>query len=79
MSKNLPCGIVISGECFYPVQLSARFQIKACDYGLTYPESLAVWVQGEEGKQRIYFKSGYKETLESGLKKLESAPKNWEL
>lgn len=79
MSKSLPCGIVVSGECFHPVQLSARFQIKAREYGLTDSESLAVWVQGEEGKQRVYFKSGYKETLKSGLKKLESAPKNWEL
>ncbi len=79
ISKNLPCGISVSGECFRPVQLSARFQIKAREYGLTDSESLAVWVQGEEGKQRVYFKYGYEVTLNRGLKKLESAPKNWEL
>lgn len=82
MTKPLRCGITVSGEVYALAQLSAKFQIKARKYGLTDSESLAVWIDGNKEKVKIYFGSridDYYRDLESGKTKLQNAPKNWKL
>jgi len=79
LSKTLPCGITVSGEVYALAQLSAKFQIKARDYGLTDSESLAVWIDGEKDKVKIYYNGridDYHRDLENGKTKLQKAPKN---
>jgi hypothetical protein len=81
MSKALYCGITVSGEVYALAQLSAKFQIKARDYGLDDSESLAVWIEGGN-KIETYFEprtNDYRRNLESGKAKLQKAPKNWKL
>lgn len=82
MSKTLPCGITVSGEVHALAQLSAKFQIKARDYGLNDTESLAVWIEGDQSKIKTYFgnrSAEYVRALQSGKNKLVNTPKNWEL
>jgi len=56
-SHTLSNGLVVQGNAFNLVQLSAKFQIKCRDYGLTDAESLACWIHGDEAKQCLYFDS----------------------
>jgi len=82
MSKTLSCGITVSGEVHALVQLSAKFQIKARDYGLNDTESLAVWIEGDQYKIETYFgnrSAEYVRALQSGKNNLVNTPKNWEL
>jgi len=82
MLKPLRCGITISGEVYALAHLSAKFQIKARDYGLTDSESLAVWIDGEKDKVKIYYNGridDFHRDLENGKTKLQKAPKNWKL
>lgn len=82
MSKTLQCGITVNGEVNALAQFSAKFQIKAREYGLTDSESLSVWIEGDNTKIGIYFKSRYTEylcDLESGKNKLSNAPKTWNI
>lgn len=82
MSQTLLCGITVSSEVYALAQLSARFQIKASEYGLSDSESLAVWIEGDNRKVKTYFNnriSEYQQALSAGKTKLKSAPKNWEL
>jgi len=82
MSKTLPCGITVSGDVHALAQLSAKFQIKARDYGLNDTESLAVWIEGDQYKIETYFgnrSAEYVRALQSGKNNLVNTPKNWEL
>jgi acyl-ACP thioesterase len=81
-SKTLRYGITVSGEVYALAQLSAKFQIKARDYGLDDSESLAVWIEGEKDKVKRYYNGridDYHRDLENGRTKLQKAPKNWKL
>jgi len=82
MSKTLPCGITASGDVHALAQLSAKFQIKARDYGLNDTESLAVWIEGDQYKIETYFgnrSAEYVRALQSGKNNLVNTSKNWEL
>ncbi len=82
MSKSLRCGITVSGNVYAIAQLSAKFQIKARDYGLTDSESLAVWIDGDKDKVKIYYNGridDYHNDLKNSNAKLLKAPKNWKL
>lgn len=82
MSKTLSCGITVNGEVHALAQLSAKFQIKARDFGLSDSESLAVWIEGDSRSIGIYFKNRsteYLRDLQSGKTKLQGAPKTWNL
>lgn len=80
MSQILPFGITVTGEVHSIVVLSAKFQIKARDYGLNDSESLAIWIEGNKQKITTYFGSrltDYQRDLNSGKTKLKSSPKIW--
>lgn len=82
MSKTLPCEISVTGEVHALAQLSAKFQIKARDYGLNDTESLAVWIEGDNAKIKTYFGDrvgDYSLGLNDGKRKLANAPKKWKL
>lgn len=82
MSQSLPCGITVTGEVHAQAQLSAKFQIKAREFGLTDSESLAVWIEGDIQKIQAYFQSRYGDfyrALESGKTKLQLSPKTWDV
>ena len=82
MYQTLHCSITVSGKVCTLAQLSAHFQIKAREYGLTDSESLAVWIEGDNGKIKTYFNnriSEYQQDLSAGKTKLKNAPKNWEI
>lgn len=82
MAKTLRCGITVSGEVYALAQLIAKFQIKARDYGLNDSESLAVWIDGDKDKVKIYYNGridNYHRDVENGKAKLQKAPKNWKL
>ena len=82
MSKILRCGITVNGEVYALARLSVKFQIKARDYGLNDSESLAVWIDGDKDKVKIYYNGridDYHRDLESGKTKLQKAPKNWKV
>ncbi|HOY18140.1 MAG TPA: hypothetical protein PLC89_12620 [Haliscomenobacter sp.] len=82
MQKTIHCGISVNGEVHALAQLSAKFQIKARDYGLNDSESLAVWIEGNHLQVQTYFgsrKNEYRTALENGKTKLLNAPKTWNL
>lgn len=82
MSETLPCGVTVTGKVHALAQLSAKFQIKARDYGLNDTESLSVWIEGDQSKIKTYFGDrvgDYNFGLNGGKRKLANAPKKWEL
>ena len=55
MSHKLSNGKTVIGTVYSIVQLSAKFQIWARQFGLSDAESLACWVHSEDEKKARYF------------------------
>ena len=81
MSKTLRFGITVSGEVYGIAQLSAKFQIKAREYGLNDEESLAAWIEGDSKAIETNFESRqhFHNVLKTACEKLKGSPKIWEL
>ena len=52
---RLKDGTLVSGNVFGYIQLSAMFQIKCREYGLSDEQSLAVFIAGSEVKRNSLF------------------------
>lgn len=71
--KKLLCGITVSGECYTIIQLSAKFQVKCRDFGISDEESLAFWYANEPANLRFFFKPKESKVLiKSAIEKFQA-------